>query len=132
MVAMTMVIALASSSIPLLFLGSGAVDAAATIALASTLLVVGMSFFIADGTQTVAAGALRGLNDTRMPLVFATISFWLIAFPAGLWLAFQAGWGAIGVWIGLSLGVLVYAILLVARFHILTSRHYLPELVEPA
>ena len=49
-------------------------------ALAATLLVVGASFFIADGVQTVAAGALRGLNDTRVPLLFAALSFWVIGF----------------------------------------------------
>src|SRR5262249_30124504 len=71
MTGMTVIVALTRSYIPLLFLGAEAPDAAATVALAATLLVVGASFFIADGTQTVAAGALRGLNDTRLPLLFA-------------------------------------------------------------
>ena len=48
------------------------------------LLMVGATFFITDGMQTIAAGALRGMNDTRVPLLFAAISYWLIGFPAGL------------------------------------------------
>ena len=129
MLGMTIIVALASSYIPLLFLGGTAVDAAPTVALASTLLVVGASFFIADGTQTVAAGALRGLNDTRVPLLFAAFSFWGVAFSSGLWLAFRADLGAVGVWLGLSTGLVVYAALLVWRFQLLTRRGYLPAIL---
>jgi multidrug resistance protein, MATE family len=123
---MTVIIALARYHIPLIFLG-GAPEAAATVALAATLLVLGTSFFITDGMQTVASGALRGLNDTRIPLLFAGASFWLVGFPASAVLAFVAGLGAVGVWIGLSLGTALFATLLVARFHSLTRRGYLPE-----
>ena len=63
------------------------------MALAALLLVMGMTFFIADGVQTVAAGALRGLNDTRLPLLFAAVSFWLIGFVGCYWLAFPMGLG---------------------------------------
>ena len=55
-----------------------------TAELAATLLVVGASFFIADGIQTIAQGALRGLNDTATPLLYSLICFWVIAFPAML------------------------------------------------
>jgi MATE family multidrug resistance protein len=89
-------------------------------------LVVGASFFIADGTQTVAAGALRGLNDTSVPLLFAALSFWGVAFTSGLWLAFSLEFGAVGVWIGLSVGLILYAALLLWRFELLTRRRYLP------
>jgi MATE family multidrug resistance protein len=88
--------------------------------------LVGSSFFVMDAIQGVAAGALRGLNDTRIPLLFAAISFWVIGFSASYGLAFRAGLGAIGVWIGFSLGVVAFATLLVWRFHVLTSRRYLP------
>jgi MATE family multidrug resistance protein len=124
----TALVALTRHQIPLLFLGSGAsAEAAETVALAALLLVMGMTFFIADGVQTVAAGALRGLNDTRLPLVFAAVSFWLIGFVGCYWLAFPVGLGALGVWIGLSLGLAVYAVLLIWRFHALTARGYMPE-----
>ena len=109
-----------------LFLGTEAPQSAETIALAATLLVLGASFFITDGVQTVAGGALRGLNDTRVPLLFSALSFWAVGFVSSYWLGFPMGLGAIGVWIGLSLGTAVYAGLLVWRFHVLTARDYLP------
>ncbi len=58
--------------------------------------MVGASFFIADGVQTVAAGALRGLNDTRVPLLFSAICFWLIGFTACYGLGFVLGFGTFG------------------------------------
>lgn len=94
----------------------------AAVELAATLMMVGATFFIADGIQTVAAGALRGLSDTRVPLLLAAISYWLIGFTAAYGLAFWTSSGAIGVWIGLSIGTGIYAILLVLRFRALTQR----------
>jgi MATE family multidrug resistance protein len=128
MAAMTVLVGFGSEQIPALFLGEAASDAGATARLAATLLLLGASFFIADGVQTVAAGALRGLNDTRVPLLFAAICFWAIGFAACYILGFMLGWGAIGIWIGLSLAVMLYAALLVWRFHLLTKRGYLPVL----
>ncbi len=104
------------------FFGEASQGSAATIALIATLLLVGSTFFIADGIQTVVAGALRGLNDTRVPLAMAAISYWLVGFPACWGLAFWAGYGEIGVWIGLSCGTAVYAGLLVFRFLSLARR----------
>jgi multidrug resistance protein, MATE family len=115
--------------IPLAFLGTITVENDATATLAATLLAVGASFFIADGMQTVAAGALRGFNDTRIPLLFSALCFWAVGFPACYLLGFSLDGGAVGVWIGLSIGVALYAVLLVWRFHALTRRGYLPALV---
>ena len=81
-----------------------------------------LAIFIFDGVQTIAAGALRGMNDTRIPLLFAAISYWLVGFPAACGLGFQTGLGAIGVWIGLSCGTAIYAVLLILRFRLLTHR----------
>lgn len=130
MAVMTSLVALARDVLPVLFLGSPTPETAATFELTATLLLVGMSFFIADGLQTVAAGALRGLNDTRVPLLFAIFSFWAIGFTACWWLGFSAGLGAVGVWIGLTVGLIVYAVLLVTRFHLLSARGYMPEVSE--
>jgi MATE family multidrug resistance protein len=94
----------------------------ATAELSATLLLVGSTFFIADAIQTVAAGALRGMNDTRVPLLFAVLSYWLIGFACACWLAFWTPTGAVGVWIGLSIGTAVYAVLLLLRFRVLASR----------
>jgi MATE family multidrug resistance protein len=132
MAAMTLAVILARDLVPLLFLGSAAANAAATAELAATLLVVGASFFIADGVQTVAAGALRGLNDTRVPMLFAAICFWAIGFTACYVFAFPLEWGALGIWIALSFALMVYASLLVWRFHALSRRGYLPEVARSA
>jgi len=72
--------------------------------------------------QSVAVGALRGMKDTRMPLLFAAISYWLVGFTSAYGLAFWTPLGAVGVWIGLSCGTAVYAVLLILRFRLLT-RH---------
>ena len=130
MCVMTLVVALTRHVIPHLFLGAEAPQSGETIALAATLLVLGASFFITDGAQTVAGGALRGLNDTRVPLLFSALSFWAVGFLSSYWLAFPMGLGAIGVWIGLSLSTAVYAVLLVWRFHLLTARGYLPAVPQ--
>jgi multidrug resistance protein, MATE family len=116
---MTLVVILERFAIAQIFLGE-ATDAAAE--LTATLLLVGATFFIADGIQTIAAGSLRGMNDTRVPLVFATISYWLIGFSFACGLGFWTPLGAVGVWIGLSCGTFVYAALLLLRFRLLASR----------
>ncbi len=103
------------------FFGDGPQGMAA-VDLAATLMLVGATFFIADGIQTVAAGALRGLSDTRIPLLLAALSYWAIGFTSACALAFWIGLGAVGVWIGLSIGTGLYAILLVLRFLKLTHR----------
>ena len=104
------------------FFGEAASQANAAVALTQTLLLVGATFFIADGIQTIAAGALRGMNDTRVPLLFAVLSYWLIGFAVACWLGFRTPLGAPGVWIGLSCGTTVYAVLLVLRFRLLAGR----------
>jgi multidrug resistance protein, MATE family len=104
-----------------LFLGVAG-DASIAVELTANLLLVGATFFIADGIQTIAAGSLRGMNDTRMPLLFAAISYWLIGFTLACLLGFRTGLGAIGVWIGLSVGTAIYATLLILRFRLLASR----------
>jgi MATE family multidrug resistance protein len=119
MSAMTLVVILGRFAIAQIFLGEGA-DAAAE--LTATLLLVGATFFIADGIQTIASGSLRGMNDTRVPLLFATISYWLIGFTLACSLGFRTPLGAVGVWIGLSCGTVVYAALLLLRFRVLASR----------
>lgn len=119
MSAMTLVVILGRFAIAQIFLGEGA---DATAELTATLLLVGATFFIADGIQTIASGSLRGMSDTRVPLLFATVSYWLIGFTLACGLGFWTPLGAVGVWIGLSCGTLVYATLLLLRFRLLASR----------
>jgi MATE family multidrug resistance protein len=129
MAGMTLVVALFRHPIPALFLGAevAAGAAADSAALAATLLALGATFFITDGMQTVTAGALRGLNDTRVPLAIAALSYWGAGVPVSYGLAFAAGLDAIGVWIGLSVGTTTFAVLLIWRFHALTRAGHLAE-----
>jgi MATE family multidrug resistance protein len=134
MAAMTLVIVLFRHAIPQLFLGAGVETptSSATVALAATLLALGATFFLTDGIQTVVAGALRGLNDTRVPLLIAAFSYWGAGFAASYGLAFGFDLGAVGVWIGLSLGTTVFALLLAWRFHALTRAGYMPAVARVA
>jgi MATE family multidrug resistance protein len=127
--ATTVIVIPLRETIPLVFLGSGTAGYAETAKLAGSLLLIGATFFVNDCMQGIAAGALRGLNDTAMPLVFAGVSFWLVGFNSSYWLAFHTDLGVFGVWIGFSLSVATYAALLIWRFHVLTSRQYMPALV---
>jgi len=116
---MTLAVILARFEIATIFLGE-ATDA--TAQLTAMLLLIGATFFIAAGVQTTTAGALRGMNDTQVPLLFATVSYWLVGFASAYALAFWTKLGAAGVWIGLSLGTAVYATLLILRFRLLARR----------
>jgi MATE family, multidrug efflux pump len=119
---LTLAVVFARFAIARFFLGEAAANAAATIDLAAQLLLVGATFFVLDGVQSIAVGSLRGMKDTRMPLLFAAISYWGIGFTSAYGLAFWTPLGAVGVWIGLSCGTTIYAILLVLRFRLLASR----------
>lgn len=124
---LTLAVILARFAIARFFFGEALESGGVVIELTATLLMVGATFFVADGIQTVAAGALRGMNDTRVPLLFAAISYWLIGFMAAYGLAFWTELGAVGVWIGLSCGTAVYAVLLLLRFGLLARRLALPS-----
>ncbi|MBE2179632.1 MAG: MATE family efflux transporter [Chthoniobacterales bacterium] len=87
-----------------------------TIRLAASLLVIAGIFQLVDGVQVVGSGLLRGLRDTRGPMLITIAAYWLIALPLGSWLAFTKGYGAQGMWSGLALGLFVAAALLVRRF----------------
>ncbi|MFC3126736.1 MATE family efflux transporter [Pseudoroseomonas globiformis] len=117
MAATAAVLLLAPHSVAALFL---APDMAETRTLAATLLMVAGVFQLSDGVQAVAAGALRGLKDTRMPLLFAALGYWGLGLPIGLGLGFTAGWGPLGVWIGLVAGLAVVAVLMTLRWAQLT------------
>ncbi|WP_050425676.1 MATE family efflux transporter [Bradyrhizobium tropiciagri] len=119
---LTVAVITARFAIAELFFGESVADSDGTIELAAKLLLVGASFFIANATQSIAEGGLRGLKDTRVPLLFAGIAYWLIGFSASYVLAFKTGLGAIGIWMGLSIGTTVCAGFLVLRFQLLANR----------
>jgi MATE family multidrug resistance protein len=85
--------------------------------IALRLMVVAALFQVFDGTQTVAAGALRGFKDAAVPMLYAAIGYWAIGFAGGWLLAFPGGFGPVGLWWGLALGLAVVAALLTARLH---------------
>ncbi len=98
-----------------LFLEAGARDSRVAD-LAVSFLIVAALFQIADGAQVIAAGMLRGLHDTRVPMLFALIGYWLIGLGFGVWLAFRGGWAGVGIWAGLAIGLAVVSVLMVLRW----------------
>jgi MATE family multidrug resistance protein len=89
---------------------------AEVVALATGFLAVAALFQIVDGAQAVAAGMLRGLQDTTVPMIYAAFGYWGIGLPLGIALAFHFGFEGVGVWIGLCAGLAVVAVLLLARW----------------
>jgi MATE family multidrug resistance protein len=119
---LTLAVVVARFAIARAFFGEASDGAAAAVELTATLLLVGATFFVTDAVQTIVVGSLRGMNDTRIPLLLAAIGYWMIGFPLAYGLAFSARLGAIGVWIGLSGGTAIYALLLILRFRLLAGR----------
>jgi MATE family multidrug resistance protein len=99
-----------------LFLDPADPDAALTASRASVLLMIAGVFQLADGVQAVGSGALRGLKDTRKPMIFAALGYWGFGLPGGLLLAHQAGLGPAGIWAGLAAGLGVVAVLMLRRW----------------
>jgi MATE family multidrug resistance protein len=88
---------------------------AVVLSLAALLLPLAGLFQVFDGVQVVAIGLLRGLGDTRMPMVVNIIGFWCIGMPVSLWLGFGLDYGAVGLWWGLVVGLIIVAVFLIAR-----------------
>jgi multidrug resistance protein, MATE family len=89
---------------------------AATVGLAAALLRVAAVFQLFDASQVALANMLRGLHDSRIPLIIALLGYWAIGAPVGVALGFATSLGAVGVWIGLALGLAVVSILLMTRW----------------
>ena len=97
------------------FLASVYTDATPVLAVAAALIPLAGVFQVFDGIQVVAGGILRGLGDTRSPMIINAIGFWLVGIPAGLLLGLRAGMGARGLWWGLVLGLASVAVILLGR-----------------
>ena len=85
---------------------------ARVVALALQFLLLAAMFQLFDGAQAVAAGVLRGLQDTRVPMLIALFGYWAAGFGVAVLLGFGAGWGGIGIWMGLAVGLAVVSVLL--------------------
>lgn len=95
---------------------SGGPQNAVVIGLAVSFLRVAAAFQLVDGAQVIGAGMLRGLHDTRWPLLFALVGYWVVGLGIGSWLAFGADWKGLGIWIGLATGLASVAALMLARW----------------
>lgn len=84
--------------------------------LAVAYLGVAAVFQLVDGAQAVGAGALRGLQDTTVPMFFALIGYWVVGLGTSLWLGFHLRWAGLGIWWGLALGLAVVAVMMLARW----------------
>jgi MATE family multidrug resistance protein len=98
------------------FLSPAEPDRAAVIAVGTGLLAAAALFQLADAGQVMALGMLRAVRDTKVPMIMAGISYWVIGIPASYLLGFTLEMGGTGVWIGLAIGLAAASVLLGARF----------------
>jgi MATE family multidrug resistance protein len=99
-----------------LFLDPSEVNRTEIIQIGIGLMAVAALFQLADGTQVMAMGLLRGVQDTKIPMVMAAVSYWAIGLPAGYVLGFWTPLAEIGVWLGLVFGLFCASGLLIYRF----------------
>lgn len=99
-----------------------ALDTREVVSIASTLLLVAAVFQISDSLQVVALGALRGLQDVKIPTIITFISYWGIGFPVSYFCGKEEALGSMGIWLGLIAGLTSAAILLYIRFNYLTKK----------
>jgi MATE family multidrug resistance protein len=97
-------------------------DNTEVIFLAGQLLFVAAFFQISDGIQVVVLGALRGLQDVKIPTFITFIAYWLIGFPISYYLGLHTDLASTGIWIGLLTGLTASAIMLYIRFNFLTKK----------
>ncbi|WP_225030229.1 MATE family efflux transporter [Xinfangfangia pollutisoli] len=99
-----------------LFLDSGKPESAQILTFGVTLLALAALFQLADAMQVMALSLLRGLQDTRVPMVLAAVSYWVIGIPCSYVLAFPLGYGGVGLWFGLVVGLAAAGLSLLLRF----------------
>ena len=89
----------------------------AVVRVGATLLLVAAAFQLFDGVQVVTTGALRGAGDTKTPMLANFVAYWFIGIPLGYFLCFRLGWGALGIWIGLCIGLMIIGSALLITWH---------------
>ncbi|MFV0644803.1 MAG: MATE family efflux transporter [Sphingomonadaceae bacterium] len=99
-----------------IYIDPGLAANAAMVGFALAYLQVAAAFQLVDGLQAVAAGALRGLQDTRIPMMIAIFSYWIPGMGISVWLGFYTPLSGVGIWIGLAAGLLCAAIFLLWRW----------------
>lgn len=113
----SLIFALYPRELATLYLDTGRPDAAEVLAYVGPLIILAGVFQLTDGMQAIASGLLRGLKDTKIPMLLALISYWPIGFVFAWVFAFPLGFGGIGVWIGFVVGLLAAAVFLNYRFY---------------
>ena len=89
----------------------------AVIQVGAMLLQIAAAFQLFDGMQVVATGALRGTGDTRTPMLANLLAYWFLGLPLGYFLGFKLGWGAVGIWAGLCIGLMLIGSALLVAWH---------------
>jgi len=102
-------------------------DNSEVVSIAATLLLAAAIFQLSDSAQVILLGALRGLQDVKIPTIITFIAYWLIGFPISYYLGKEDVYGSFGIWLGLIAGLTSAAILLYFRFNYLTKRLVLQE-----
>ncbi|WP_370101262.1 MATE family efflux transporter [Xanthomarina gelatinilytica] len=97
-------------------------DNTEVVSIASKLLIAAAFFQISDSIQVVMLGALRGLQDVKIPTIMTFVSYWIIGFPISFFLGKEEAYGSFGIWLGLLAGLTTAAILLYVRFNYLTKK----------
>lgn len=105
-------------------------DNTEVIIMAAELILVAAFFQISDGLQVVILGALRGLQDVKIPTIMTFIAYWLIGFPVSFYLGLYTPLRSTGIWIGLLAGLTASAIMLYIRFNYLTKKLLVNTLIE--
>ena len=100
---------------------------AALVGFAMQFLVVAAAFQLFDGAQAVAAGVLRGLQDTRTPMIIAICGYWIAGYGTAIYLGFWTPLAGVGVWIGLAVGLIVVSAVLLARWRMRARLGLLPS-----
>jgi multidrug resistance protein, MATE family len=98
------------------FLDKANPESVQIVAYGTALLAVAALFQVVDALQVMTLGLLRGVKDTRAPMWIAVLSYWIVGIPTSYVLAFKAGYGGVGLWLGLVVGLSVAAVLLMTRF----------------
>ncbi len=101
---------------------SNLVDNTEVVSIASKLLILAAIFQLSDSLQVVILGALRGLQDVKIPTIITFIAYWVIGFPISFFLGKEEAYGSFGIWLGLLAGLTSAAILLYIRFNYLTKK----------
>lgn len=98
------------------------IDNTTVILLAAQLLIIAALFQLSDGLQVVILGALRGLQDVKVPTLICFIAYWVIGFPISFFLGKADAWGSMGIWVGLLAGLSASALMLYLRFNYLSKK----------